>query len=81
MKKVVLASSFLKWYGWMDKEKHSFMSKLIDNLSSDGKIVLKIEDIYKNVSYIPEYICVNGDQLSDVEYNPTDVLLINDLKD
>jgi hypothetical protein len=76
----VLASRFIDWYYSDSSEIRELGYATLNEFKTSGKINMSIEDIYDQCGYIPRWICLDSDGIiSDEEYDPIDVELINDI--
>lgn len=75
-KNKVKASDFLEWYFSDYKDGQHIAYRVISELKAYGKVTLSVESLFDSCGYIPQFICeVDGDD----EYDPSEVLLIDDL--
>ena len=75
-KNKVTASSFLAWYFSDSTDAHDIGYRVISELNENGKVTLSVESLFDECGYIPQYICeMDGDD----EYDPSEVLLVDDL--
>jgi len=82
-KNKVTKSAFLNWYFSDADEINTIGNRVIEGLKADGKITLSVDELFNEAAYIPQHICeVNGvekDYLSEDEYQPSEVELIDDI--
>lgn len=76
----VTASRFLSWYFSDASEIRDFGSSMIEQLETFGTADISVEQLFDGCGYIPQSICEDYDGVYEVEYEPSDVELINDLK-
>tara|TARA_R110000868_G_scaffold196965_6_gene443081 strand:+ start:1821 stop:2069 length:249 start_codon:yes stop_codon:yes gene_type:complete len=76
----VTASRFLSWYFSDYSEVHSFGVRCMEMLESDGFVNISAEQLFDECGYIPQSICEDYDGVYEVEYEPSDVEFINDIK-
>jgi hypothetical protein len=76
----VTASKFLEWYFSDSSMIRDFGNAMIDQLETFGKADISVEQLYDGCGYIPQSICEDYDGVYEVEYEPSDVEFINDLK-
>ena len=75
-KNKVTASSFLEWYFSDAMDERDIAYRVITGLKEHGKVSLSVDSLFDECGYIPQYICeVDGDD----EYDPSEVLLVDDL--
>tara|TARA_R110000868_G_scaffold83813_3_gene236666 strand:+ start:2857 stop:3111 length:255 start_codon:yes stop_codon:yes gene_type:complete len=77
----VKASKFLDWYfSDSDNEIREFGNAMLEQLKTFGTAKISIEQLFEDSWYIPQSICEDYDGVYEVEYEPSDVEFINDLK-
>jgi hypothetical protein len=77
MKNKVKASDFLAWYFTDSDDAESIGNRVIESLQCDGTFTIDVQTLYDECGYIPQHICEDSD--GDNEYEPNEVLLIQDL--
>jgi hypothetical protein len=82
-KNKVTKSAFLNWYFSDADDIKTIGHRVIEGLKADGTITLSVDELFNNAAYIPQHICeVDGaekDYLSEDEYHPSEVELIDDI--
>jgi hypothetical protein len=75
-KNKVKASSFLAWYFIDSMDERDIAYRVITELKAFGRVTISAGSLFDGCGYIPQYICeVDG----DAEYDPSEVLFIDDL--
>ena len=75
-KNKVKASSFLAWYFSDSMDERDIAYRVITELKAFGEVTISAESLFDGCGYIPQYICeIDGDG----EYDPSEVLLVDDL--
>lgn len=75
-KNKVKASDFLAWYFSDSDDAESIGNRVIESLQCDGTFTIDVQTLYDECGYIPQHVCVN--KKGDNDYDPTEVLLIQD---
>ena len=82
-KNKVTKSAFLNWYFSDADDIKTIGHRVIEGLKADGTITLSVDELFNEAAYIPQHICeVDGaekDYLSQDEYHPSEVELIDDI--
>jgi hypothetical protein len=82
-KNKVTKSAFLNWYFSDNADIKSIAQRVINGLNDYGTITLSVDELFNEAGYIPQHICeVDGaekDYLSQDEYHPSEVELIDDI--
>ncbi len=82
-KNKVTKSAFLNWYFSDADDIKTIRHRVIGGLKDDGTITLSVDELFNEAGYIPQHICeVDGadkDYLSEDEYHPSEVELIDDI--
>jgi hypothetical protein len=82
-KNKVTKSAFLNWYFSDADDINTIGNRVIKGLKADGTITLSVDELFNEAGYIPQHICeVDGaekDYLSEDEYHPSEVELIDDI--
>ena len=82
-KNKVTKSAFLNWYFSYADDIKTIGHRVIEGLKDDGTITLSVDELFNEAAYIPQHICeVDGaekDYLSEDEYQPSEVELIDDI--
>jgi len=81
MKPTVTKKAFLDFFFSDNYDKKNYGIDLVNELIKKGTITVTIEDVYKDVGYIPANICENltkeQKQDDDLEFDPSEVTLID----
>jgi hypothetical protein len=75
----VKASRFLSWHFSDSDEIKSLGVRAFESLTEDGEFTITAQDLFVECGYIPQFICVDTGDDDDVEYDPSQIQLINDL--
>jgi hypothetical protein len=82
-KNKVTKSAFLNWYFSDADDIKTIGYRVMEGLKADGTITLSVDELFNEAGYIPQHICeVDGaekDYLSQDEYQPSEVELIDDI--
>ena len=76
-KNKVTISAFLDWYFSIVTDASDFGFTAIQSLKDDGSFSTSVYKLFFDCGYIPQYIC--EDKSGDAEYDPFEVMLINNL--
>lgn len=75
-KNKVTASSFLAWYFSDSDMVQDMGNRVVECLMATGSCDFSAQALFDECGYIPQYICeIDGDD----EYDPSEVLLVDDL--
>ena len=77
-KNKITKTAFLDWYFSESDDIYTFGNRCIDMLRDDGIKAYTVEMLFNECGYIPEYICVDNENDSGVEYHPSEVEFINE---
>jgi hypothetical protein len=75
MKNKVTKSRFLDWYFSDSDVLDSLGERAYQGLMYDDEFHITTRDLFNECGYIPAFICV--DAAGDIEYDPSEVELIN----
>lgn len=76
-KNKVTKAEFLRWYFSGSDDVNNFGRKCLDMLLATGTISYTAEMLFNECGYIPKYICEDYEDAEGVDYDPTEVELIN----
>jgi hypothetical protein len=78
--------AFCNWYFDYDICKEFFLRhNILESLENDGVFKITLEDILKNVGYLPEEVVAEGqnpilNKNDDVDMNAYDIITFNEIK-
>ena len=79
MKGSITASSFITWY-FSDESDYRDLGRDVANaLTNSGYYNMNIKRVFDGCGYIPEHICEVFNEIHEEEYEPNDLIFIDDI--
>lgn len=79
LKGSVTASSFITWY-FSDESDYRDLGRDVANaLTNSGYYNMNIKRVFDGCGYIPEHICEVFNEIHEEEYEPNDLIFIDDI--